>query len=150
MLFPTFAALLTLAAAAPVSKREITGEFGLMTLRSASAIHFNTINENEEHLHVLSVGGKGEGSFTLSSDGYLKDHKGRNIGIDATSGEVGLPAPGAPEADNKFGATKNGQFYYLTYDGHEAFVACPSGVGYSLTYNSSCTGGLGASVMIVQ
>lgn len=150
MHFPTIAALLSLAAAAPVTKRDVSGEFGLLTLHSASAIHFQAVTEDESHLHTLSVGGKGKGKFTLSADGYLKDHKGRNIGVDASTGEVGIPAEGAEAAANKFGTSKSGDFDYLTYDGHQVFVACPSEQGYSLTYNSTCTGGLGASVLIVQ
>lgn len=128
--------------AVPVAKR---GEqsFGLVSIHSGSELQYAPITEDENRLDALSVGGSGS-KFTLKS-GTLYDEAGRALGVYSESKDVGVTERGA----SSFGISEKSGLKHLTFDGHEAFVACPYDQGYTLTFNSTCKGGLGIGLLVV-
>ncbi|GMM37484.1 hypothetical protein DASC09_048090 [Saccharomycopsis crataegensis] len=152
MKFLTAATLFSLLAtglAAPVKREEEEPKyFGLVTIHSGSAFQYAGVYEVESHPHVFSVAGS-EGEYvnlTMKADSSLTNANGRGVYVDPSTGEVGLVGEGQTPSTG-FKIEENS----LSYNDAEAFSACPSGENkWSLTFNSTCTGGTGVGLYVVS
>ncbi|KAK9465891.1 ubiquitin 3 binding protein But2 C-terminal domain-containing protein [Lipomyces arxii] len=155
--------LLSLAVASvsalPLHRRETSPKFGVMTLRSASPIHFLLLTTKNSDGSIY-VGGSGDDATFQIEDGVLKTIFGSGLEsfvyIDPKTYEVKYRASLPEGALSK---TWDIADSYLEFDGEENAIACPSDGGYKLYWaakgsNANICGvgvtGLGAGTMAIN
>lgn len=127
--------ILTLAAVASAAKT-----FSMITIRSGSKLQFASVSNHDDK---ILLGADGDSLVViLNDDGTLVDaHNGKQI----FANDKKLIVEGS-QKDAKFGI---GDRDYLTYDGKESFVACPTdGDDYQLALDGGCSDSQGVALLV--